>query len=169
MRIFGAVFQYRQSPDCGLSRSQHPLLHHRPTPEMPSCICLPIVARKLRARTKRRLCFNAQSGQMSIFRFNCKWQPSPWHFMRIPSGIRRRSRELVFSCVLLSIRLWWMSIPNIHNMHIFQSSKTPTVHWPAIAAIPVRRHFYFQYPFHFRHVMKHANSVFYSTHSYPQS
>ena len=35
----GSAVQTRQSPVCGLSRSQHPCLHQRPTPLIPSFVC----------------------------------------------------------------------------------------------------------------------------------
>lgn len=35
----GGAVHARQSPVCGLSRSQQPCLHQRPTPWIPSCAC----------------------------------------------------------------------------------------------------------------------------------
>ena len=50
---FGSAVQTRQSPVCGLSRSQQPCRHQRPTPLIPSFVC-PSADGSLRAGARLR-------------------------------------------------------------------------------------------------------------------
>lgn len=175
MRFFGALYQEIQSPKLGLSRSQHPNLHHRPTLEMPSCICFPLNSRRGRV-------FGLDRGRRQAQSFVDN-HPGPHRhfFIDIHSNIHHRWIYLVSFVSKIHVLTYTQKLfLGNHSKHIRRSSTKPpsTIAWsayilpmstsirlihkgPSVVTVVAL------YPFRFRHEHPLENSAFYSTHSYP--